>query len=181
MFSETPLAFNLSRLDENTAPAGAGFAAVLASGENKFSNSTINKNKTTEGVKPGDMTAPVGNQPEVGGGGGGILALMSDVTLGGVEDERPVEVSGNTAVNGGGIYSAITGVDRNIEINNAKISANTASGSGGGMYITGSGTNSDTIGSKSEISGNTAEEYGGGVHITAWRGIVGRLDLKGGR
>lgn len=73
------------------------------------------------------------------------------------------EISGNSAINGGGI--ATTGVG-SFEITGGKIARNNASGDGGGVYISFAFTrDADKNIAHCDIDGNTAGSYGGGVFI----------------
>lgn len=73
------------------------------------------------------------------------------------------EISGNSAINGGGI--ATTGVG-SFEISGGKIARNSASGDGGGLYISFAFTrDTDKRIARCDIDGNTAGNYGGGVFI----------------
>jgi hypothetical protein len=69
------------------------------------------------------------------------------------------EISGNTAVGGGGIAVGETGT---FIMQGGKISANKAKGAGGGVAVFDSGTFAMQSG---EISGNTTEGAGGGVGV----------------
>ncbi|MGN0982959.1 MAG: InlB B-repeat-containing protein [Candidatus Limivicinus sp.] len=73
------------------------------------------------------------------------------------------EISGNSAINGGGISS--TGVG-SFDITGGKIAQNNASGDGGGVYVSFAFTR-DTAKNIShcDIDGNTAGNYGGGMFV----------------
>jgi predicted outer membrane repeat protein len=70
------------------------------------------------------------------------------------------EISGNTAVEGGGVSLAGSSLGTFI-MNGGKISSNTAAYNGGGVYI----SLGAFIMNGGEISGNTAKNYGGGVYV----------------
>lgn len=73
------------------------------------------------------------------------------------------EISGNSAINGGGI--ATTGVGT-FDITGGKIARNTASGDGGGIYVSFAFTRDTGKNiSHCDIDGNTAGNYGGGVFL----------------
>lgn len=132
-----------------------------------------------------------------GGNGGGIYIT------GGTCDLTNGTLSGNEAVNGGGVYvneTAVTfggtggtvitlsgnkasgdggglyinnGAGKTTTITNGTISSNTATGNGGGLYQTGTG--SCTVSGAGSIQQNTAKN-GGGLYITGG----GSLTVDGG-
>lgn len=101
--------------------------------------------------------------------GGGIRAGIATVTI-----KDNVNISGNTAEKGGGVYSIISGT---FNMESGTISGNKAV-TGGGVFLSGTFNMSGGI-----ISGNEAKksdtEYGdgGGVYID---GTSGQLNMKGG-
>ena len=92
---------------------------------------------------------------------GGGICVSSASAAGFAMDSG--EISGNSAVSGGGI--ATTGVG-SFDVTGGKIARNSASGDGGGVYVSFSFTR-DTAKNIShcDIDGNTAGNYGGGVFI----------------
>lgn len=73
------------------------------------------------------------------------------------------EISGNSAINGGGIATTGTG---SFEITGGKIAQNTASGDGGGIYVSFAFTRDTSKNiAHCDIDGNTAGNYGGGVFL----------------
>ncbi|MBQ9476112.1 MAG: hypothetical protein IJU69_07715, partial [Bacteroidales bacterium] len=78
-------------------------------------------------------------------------------------------ISGNGAVNGGGI-----GISSNVTVTSCNIYGNTASGNGGGVSGYGSGKLSNCT-----VYGNTAGGYGGGVYWSAGETINANI-IEGG-
>lgn len=91
-----------------------------------------------------------GNQvPTKSGFGGGIVLQGKGQIKGG-------KIHGNSAKNGGGIF---TGKNTSLEITDGEISGNTASNAGGGIYLS---SNSEVKFSGGQVSNNKGK-YGGGV------------------
>jgi hypothetical protein len=91
--------------------------------------------------------------------GGGIFNAAGPTTL---DDSS---VSGNTAVNGGGIYNASTLYIQNNSIIGGVGGGNTASSDGGGIYNSANATTLDN----SMVMANTAENGGG---IYNWASLI---------
>jgi predicted outer membrane repeat protein len=89
--------------------------------------------------------------------GGGGIQNNSGNNIGVALTVKNSIISGNSADNGGGIYS-----DGTLTITNSTLSGNTATGSGGGIYSDGTLTITG-----STLSGNAATGGDGGASATA--------------
>jgi Right handed beta helix region/RTX calcium-binding nonapeptide repeat (4 copies) len=88
--------------------------------------------------------------------GGAIFAIGEvDLTI------SRVTISGNTAVDGGGVAMKPYGTDAELVVEDSTISGNSATATGGGIY----GQGADTRVSNSTISGNEAGNVGGGAAV----------------
>ena len=101
---------------------------------------------------------------------GGGVATQDENGAGGVFIMNGGSVTGNSAVNGGGIYSH----SRAVKLLAGNIENNTASSLGGGMYVS---TNPYSIELGDVlITGNSAEVMGGGI----WSCPIGTVDFVNG-
>jgi predicted outer membrane repeat protein len=97
------------------------------------------------------------NQP---GSGGAIYNVME-----GVLTLDSLHITGNTATQGGGIYSASLFVAGYVTVSNSTISNNSSNGDGGGIYASGPVTTVFKL-INSTVSGNSAGNIGGALFIT---------------
>jgi len=149
------ITLNNSTVSDNYANNGSGGINATGSSSVSLNDSTVTDNETY-------------------GFGGGIYADSGTVTITGST------VSGNTAANGGGVYTG-----DNITLTNSTVSGNTASNIGGGLnsnggsiYITGGTISGNTAANggglygrstvslvNTTVSGNTASSNGGGIYL----------------
>lgn len=103
--------------------------------------------------------------------GGGIYISMGELLI------QDVEISGNTAYNGGGI--SVSGIRSTVELSDGTISNNTAtSENGGGVYI----DSGNFLMSGGVITNNRARGVGGGIysHHEPTYNTYGVCELSGG-
>jgi uncharacterized delta-60 repeat protein len=165
-----------SHVDGNTASNNGGGIFNIG-GTLTVSGGTVSTNSSTDGDGGGiftDGTAQIysgcvisGNGVTGGYGGGVFLDANSSATF------TAVQINGNSATDGGGIYSAgsltITG-DSTIGSEDTSITLGNSATDGGGIFI-GGGTAMLTA---SYVDGNTASENGGGIYND------GSLNVTGG-
>ncbi len=170
---ETTLIINDSQITSNQGGLGGGI--YNDKDHVKLYGSVVSDNTAT-GNGGGIYTLG-----QTGGGYGPTLETLI------INDSQ---VTGNQAVNGGGIYNEID----HVELFNTVVSDNTATGNGGGIYtlgqIGGGGYGPELatlIVNDSQISGNNATGSGGGIynqddHVGLFRStVVGNIATRGRR
>lgn len=167
-------------ITNNTAAKNGGGIYAVSSSNVTFSNTaTITGNKVTEAYGGGiyvsngnvtmSSTATISSNSAITYGGG-IYVTKGDVTI------ANATLTGNTAQNGGGIYTYGDGTLGNVTITNATFSQNKAtSGSGGGLFVH---TGDLKITKKATFTGNTASSTGGGIYTTAGNVIITDAELE---
>ena len=136
-------------ISENKAPTGAG---MYSEGSSITLTGSINNNIADEN-------------------GGGIYFERNSLPLSGtisITMSDNASVSGNKAINGGGLYCVSnTSNPAVFAMNGGTVSGNTANNNGGGVYIDGGAdTKKFTFNmAAGNISGNTESTNGGGVYI----------------
>ncbi|NEQ45909.1 MAG: DUF4347 domain-containing protein [Leptolyngbya sp. SIOISBB] len=131
----------------------------------------INNSGGNADVSFRNLTIQNGN---VGGNGGGILNSSNAATV----TLENATVAGNTATNGGGIYSQ----NGNVTLINSTISGNVATSNGGGIVASGGTITNSTI--TNNTAGDVGAGNGGGVYsaasITVQNSIIaGNFDNNG--
>jgi hypothetical protein len=167
---------NNTSVSENSASAGAGIfynntqnSNILALHESK-----INDNYVSEDAGADDI---INNGQNIGRMGGGIFVRAGGTIELGYDGEKPSEICGNSADNGGGVAVHYSYVG-NFSINNGKISENKALNTKGGGIYSFNGGYQINLNANGEISGNTAwNGNGGGVYL----GSQAILNIQGGK
>ena len=163
-----------SSIDDNDASGEGGgvyLNDVISGGFNMVHSSLSNNSGDTNGggifVNDNDTTVSLDNSKvdnnRTLGNAGGIY--FSDKALQLIMTSS--EINGNKAVNGGGIYLAMTSYNPNLKVslkNNSQISNNTADNDGGGYADNKAGYIEFTGDGTGHISNNTAK-YGGGLRF----------------
>jgi predicted outer membrane repeat protein len=150
----------------NKAQTGGAIYDYTITG-NRLSNVVVHGNAAT-GDGGGiyayeDSTEVTGSKisgNHAGGDGGGIYEFAAP-DYPGLTLTRTI-VRGNTAEDGGGVYTA----DSVADLTNSAVSGNAATADGGGIYNDLAGRNEYSLVSvgNSRISGNQAGKYGGGIY-----------------
>ncbi len=158
-YSEEPAVFTMNdgKITGNTASGYLGNLRAAGGGVYVQNNAQFTMND-------GEIS---GNVSDHQGGG---VATQDENGAGGVFIMNGGSVTGNSAVNGGGIYS----YSRAVKLLAGNIENNTASSLGGGMYVS---TNPYSIELGDVlITGNSAEVMGGGI----WSCPIGTVDFVNG-
>ena len=158
-YSEDPAVFTMEggKITGNTASGYSGKLRAAGGGVYVQNNAQFTMNC-------GEISGNVSNHP------GGGVATQDENGTGGVFIMNGGSVTGNSAVNGGGIYSH----SRAVKLLAGNIENNTASSLGGGMYVS---TNPYSIELGDVlITGNSAEVMGGGI----WSCPIGTVDFVNG-
>ena len=140
--------------------AGSGGGVNNWSGSPTLNYVTFNKNQAGQGggmnEQQGDSGATIINanftDNQAQGWGGGIFTSAR------VSNYANITFSGNSAQEGGGMYSYLW----DLILKNATFSGNTASDAGGGIYVSSSSTTMTNV----TLSNNSATNSGGGMFIS---------------
>ncbi|MBO5340545.1 MAG: hypothetical protein J6A62_06075 [Oscillospiraceae bacterium] len=163
VFNKAAFTMNGGTISNNDAKQGGGVNQG-SGGSFNMRGGTISGNETTAdgaGVFVAYTTNLSGgtiSDNVAGGNGGGVHCATNAFTVSG-----SVVISGNEAVNGGGIHVK-NGQYGRLTMSGGTVTGNIASGNGGGVYFAGGNAKGFAM-SGGDITNNTATTYGGGVYV----------------